>query len=176
MLKKIDILKAPEIEKQAKKLYYSAFPKEERLPWWILRLNAHRKDIDLTAWMDGDVFVGFTASVTVEKMHFLLFFAVDATLRGKGYGSAVLSVLREEYGSITLNVELLDEAAPNYSQRLQRFAFYQKNGFLDTGYDVWEVGGRFRVLATQQLDVTQYKQIFRKLSLGLWDVRILKVL
>ena len=175
MLRKIDILTSPEMEKQAKALYHSAFPKEERLPWWVMRLNAHRKDIDLTAWMEGDRFCGFTASVTVEGLHFLLFFAVDTPIQGQGYGSAVLSALREEYGNIALNVELLEENAPNYPQRLRRFAFYQKNGFSDTGHDVWEVGGRFRILATKPLDIQQYKKIFRRLSMGVWNVKILKV-
>lgn len=175
MLTKLDILKTQGIGKQAKVLYHTAFPKEERLPWWVLRLNAHRKGIELTAWVEGEQFCGFTASVTVEGLHFLLFFAVDTPLQGQGYGSAILSALREEYGNIALNVELLDKSASNYPQRLRRFAFYQKNGFSDTGYDVWEVGGRFRILATRQLDVAQYKKVFRKLSLGLWDVKISKV-
>ena len=174
-LSNIDILKDPQVEKRAKALYHTAFPKEERLPWWILRLNAHRKGIDLTAWMEEDRFCGFTASVTVEGLHSLLFFSVDTPLQGQGYGSAILAALREEYGSIVLNVELLDENAPNYPQRLRRFAFYQRNGFSDTGHDVWEVGGRFRILATRQLDVQMYKKIFRKLSLGLWNVKLEKV-
>lgn len=175
MLNKVDILKSREIEKQAKALYLTAFPREERLPWWVMRLNAHRNGIDLTAWIEEDLFCGFTASVTVEGLHFLLFFAVDTALQGKGYGSGILSALREEYGNIVLNVELLEKSAPNYSQRLRRFAFYRKNSFFDTGYDVWEIGGRFRILATEPLDVERYKKIFRKLSLGLWNVKIKKI-
>jgi GNAT superfamily N-acetyltransferase len=171
----VDLNHAPQLCKQAKALYHSAFPREERLPWWLLRLNARRSGIDLTAFLDGDTFCGFTASVTAENMHFLLFFAIPDDLRGKGYGSAILSQLRQTYEVVTLNVELLDEAAPNYSQRLQRFAFYRKNGFFDTGYHVWEVGGKFRVLGTDpQLDVAAYKKAFKKLSMGVWNVKLEK--
>lgn len=171
----VDLNRAPGLCKQAKALYHTAFPKEERLPWWLLRLNACRSGIDLTAFLDGDTFCGFTASATVENMHFLLFFAIPEDLRGRGYGSAILSQLRQNYEVVTLNVELLDETAPNYPQRLQRFAFYQKNGFFDTGYHVWEVGGKFRVLGTEpQLDVAAYKRIFKKLSLGAWNVKLQK--
>lgn len=174
-MRAVDLNCDPILCKQAKALYRTAFPKEERLPWWILRLNAHRSGIDLTAFMDGNTFCGFTASVTAGNMHFLLFFAIPDDLRGRGCGSAILSRLRQEYEVITLNVELLDETAPNYPQRLRRFRFYQKNGFFDTGYHVWEVGGKFRVLGTEpQLDVAAYKKIFKKLSLGLWDVRLEK--
>ena len=46
---------------------------------------------------------------------------------------------------------------------------------MDTGYHVWEVGGMFRVLSTKEiLDVPAYKQLFRKLTLGFWDVRLEK--
>ena len=171
----IDILKDRKIEKLAKKLYLSAFPKEERLPWWILRLNARRQGVDLTAYMRGDEFCGFTASVTVEGMHFLLFFAIAEHLRGQGIGSAVLSQLQEEYSSVVLNVELLLPDASNLQQRENRIAFYKRNGFYDTGYHIWEIGGEFLVLCTDAVpDIPKYKRIFRKFSLGFWDVRIEK--
>ena len=172
----VDLKENGALAPKIKHLYRTAFPPEERLPWWILRLNAARRDIGLTAWMEGDRFCGFTASATVGTMHFLLFFAVDTPRQGMGYGSAILSKLRETYRNVVLNVELLEESAPNYPQRLRRFAFYQKNGFFDTLYDVWEIGGRFRVLSTQpQLDVAGYKKLFRRLSLGVWNVKVLQV-
>lgn len=174
-LRFVDLNQAPGLRKQARALYHTAFPREERLPWWLLRLNACRRGIDLTAFMDGDTFCGFTASVTEGDMHFLLFFAIPDDLRGRGYGSAILSRLRQTYKTVTLNVELLDPKADNFEQRKRRFAFYRKNGFFDTGFHVWEVGGKFRVLGTDpQLDVAAYKNIFKKLSLGLWDVRLEK--
>ena len=174
-LQAIDINQNPRICRLARELYLRAFPKEERLPWWLLRLNAWRRGIDLTAYMNGDEFCGFTASVTVDGMHFLLFFAIAEHRRGQGYGSAVLQMLRQTYDAVTLNVELLLPDAPNLRERENRLAFYQKNGFFDTGYHVWEVGGEFLILSTDpDLDIPRYKQIFRKLSLGFWDVRIEK--
>ena len=174
-LRSFDLNQAPGLRKQARALYHTAFPKEERLPWWLLRLNARRSGIDLTAFLDGDTFCGFTASVTADRMHFLLFFAIPDDLRGRGYGSAILSQLWQTYETVTLNVELLDPKADNFEQRKRRFAFYHRNGFVDTCYHVWEVGGKFRVLGTDpQLDVAAYKKIFKKLSLGLWDVRLEK--
>lgn len=150
-----------------------AFPKEERLPWWLLLCNSARKDIELTAWLDGDSFCGMTSSVTVGKLHFLLFFAVVPERRGTGCGSAILMQLRQTYDTVVLNVEPLIPTAPNLAQRESRFAFYKRNGFFDTGWFVWEVGGKFRVLSTAAtLDVPAYKKIFRKLTLGLWDVRL----
>lgn len=174
-LTKVDINQNRLLQTQAKKLYMQAFPKEERLPWWLLRLNAKRSGVDLTGYMEGDRFCGFTASVSVDGMHFLLFFAICQELRGQGYGSAVLTQLRQEYPAVSLNIELLIPTAPNLEERQKRFAFYRKNGFFDTGYHVWEVGGKFRVLSTAScLDEAAYKQIFRKLSLGFWNVKLEK--
>ena len=173
-LQAFDVNHAHGLQEQARALYLTAFPKEERLPWWLLRLNARRSGIDLTAFVDGATFCGFTASATVDDVHFLLFFAIPDDLRGRGYGSAILQLLQKEHKTVVLNVELLDPASENYEQRKRRFAFYQRNGFSDTCYHVWEVGGKFRVLSTDpKLNVPQYKRIFKKLTLGLWDVKLL---
>ena len=103
----------------------------------------------------------------------MLFFAVETALRGQGYGSRILSDIQKNHGKVTLNVEPLIDTAPNLKERQRRFAFYQKNGFLDTGYHVWEIGGKFRVLSTQrELDVPQYQKVFQKLTLGLWKVKL----
>lgn len=170
-----DIGQDPVLAEKAHRLYRQAFPKEERLPWWLLRLNALRRGIDLTAWVEGDRFCGFTASVTVEKLHFLLFFAVAEECRGQGCGSAILSVLKNTYQTVVLNVEPLLPQAENLAQRRRRFAFYEKNGFFDTGFYVWEIGGKFCVLSTAaELNVPDYKAIFKKLSLGFWNVKILR--
>ena len=172
-MKTVDITKNKALARAAKALYLEAFPREERIPWWLLMCNARRRGIGLTAWLENDTFCGMTASVTTEDVHFLLFFAVAQPLRGQGCGSKILTRLRQDYPAVTVNVEPLLPDAPNLAQRKRRFAFYEKNGFLDTGYHVWEIGGMFRVLSTRQaLDVPAYKRIFKKLTLGIWDVRL----
>ena len=174
-MKQIDIHQNSALRRQVKSLYLEAFPKEERVPWWLLRLNARRHGIDLTAWEENGQLLGFTSSVTTDQLHFLLFFAVAKDRRGTGCGSAILNDLRQTYDTIVLNMELLDPKAENYPQRQRRFRFYQRNGFFDTCYHVWEVGGKFRVLSTDpRLDVDAYREVFRKLSLGFWNVKILK--
>ena len=154
-----------------KKLYNEAFPKEERLPWWIMRLLTVKDGIEFTAYYDNETFCGFTYSITEGDILFVYFLAVADGLRGKGYGSAILGYLKKnnEGKTITLNVEPLDENAENAQQRKNRMRFYQKNGFHDTGYDVKEVGGKFRIMSTEkELDKEAYLRIFGKISFGLW--------
>lgn len=172
-LRKINLNIDKSYEKQVKKLFEQSFPKEERVPWWILRLNTRRAGFDLWAWLDGDTFCGFTLETTVGDLHFLMLLAVESAMHSKGYGSGILSVIRQEHETIVLNMEPMDETAPNYPERCRRLAFYKKNGFFDTGCDVWEVGGKFRILSTKpRLDLEAYGKIFKWLSFGLWNVKL----
>ena len=160
-----------------KKIYLEAFPKYEQLPWWILRFLTVRKGIDITAYYDGEALCGFTYTVTAGNILFVLFFAVENALRGKGYGSAVLKYLKESNPekSVLLNVELLDPNADNYAERVRRFRFYEKNGFFDTKSDIEEVGGVFRVLATTPtFEKEEYIKVFQKMSFGVWRPRIMR--
>ena len=162
---------------RVKALYNSAFPKEERLPWFVLRLMSARQGMGITAFYEDAHFCGMTVGAETEEILFLLFFAVEDGLRGKGYGSEILELLKAQNPdrAIVLNVELLDETAENYAQRVSRMRFYSRNGFYDTGYDIDEVGGTFRVLSTrQELDVDAYLQVFKRISFGFWKPYIRK--
>ena len=164
--------------KDVKNLYISAFPKEERLPWWLLRVLSLRGGIDLNCFYSEGQFCGFTFSATEGDIIFILFFAVREDLRAKGYGSAILEYIKSTNPakSILLNVELLDKKADNYEQRVARMSFYRKNGFYDTMYNIDEVGGTFRVLATSPtIDREAYLRVFSMMSYGFWKPRIVKI-
>lgn len=174
----VDLSKDKRLSKQAKQVYLSAFPRSERLPWWVLRLFSKRRNIELCAYLADGVFCGLTYHFLTDHGVMIMFFAVDAKLRAKGYGSAILSYLKQTYAdkALLLHVEPLDEAnAPNYGERVRRLAFYKKNGFCETGWDVFEIGGRFSILASGNADiVSEYRQAFRAFSFGLWRVRLQK--
>ncbi len=164
---------------EIRNLYRTAFPKEEQLPWWLVRCFILQKGVDLTGYYDGEAFAGFTFTATEGEILFVLFLAVPDGSRGKGYGSEILNYLKQNYPgkTILLNVEPLDESAENNDQRIRRMAFYRKNGFYDTGYNIREVGGVFRVLSsTPEMNQDAYLRVFRKMSFGLWRPEITKVL
>ena len=164
--------------REVRGLYVSSFPKEERLPFFALRALTLRVGCDITAYYDGDTFCGFTYNATRGDVLYLMFFAVNGALRGKGYGSAILSYLKEQYPgkAIVLNIALLDPDAENYDDRVRRLRFYEKNGFHDTCYNIDEVGGTFRILSTaKEFDPDAYLAVFKWLSFGVWRPRITKV-
>ena len=49
----------PQIKSDIKKLYLSAFPKEERPPAWIFFKNALKDNQDLYGYYDENEFIGF---------------------------------------------------------------------------------------------------------------------
>lgn len=172
LMEQIDINRNKALRHQAKALYHRAFPKEECAPWWLMRLNARRRGIDLTAWVEDGAFCGITASVTTENMHYLWYFAVAEEKRGRGVGSKILEILRKQHPQLALNVEPLIPDAPNYPERVRRLDFYRRNGLTDTGWDVWEVGGQYRILSDRPLDAPEFKKVFKKLSFGFWNVKM----
>lgn len=138
-------------EKQYKQLYKTAFPAEERAPWFLLKCRAKQGKAEALAAMDGEQFAGLAYIVTLDDTAYLFYLAVEANRRGKGTGSQILSALKERYPDkrIYLSREQLDTSAENYPQRESRHRFYLSNGFEDWGvcikegsvtYDVMGIG------------------------------------
>ena len=92
-------------------LMITAFPPEERIPIWALQLLSMKRNVNFHAWYDNKEFCGITYTIESEKMIFLLYFAVNAQLRSKGYGSRIIEEIKKIAGKreIILNVEKPDE-------------------------------------------------------------------
>ena len=172
----IDLIQNKSLSADAHNLYRSAFPKEERIPWSLLRLCAKRRGVELCGYLADGTFCGLTYHIVTNDGVMIMFFAVDGTLRSKGYGSAILAHLKELYAprALLLHVEPLDDpTAANYADRVRRLRFYERNGFCDTGLDVRDVGGWFRILACGNADLKRaYRKAFYALSFGFWRVRL----
>lgn len=138
--------------KLIKELYYSAFPKEERSPFGLMKRRAKQGRGRMLAAKDGGEFVGFTYIIENADCAYLFYLAIVPQTRGAGYGSAILAELREMYKGkrLFLARESLDENSDNYEQRVRRHEFYLRNGFSDLSckireftvtFDVMSIGG-----------------------------------
>lgn len=138
--------------REIKELYKRSFPKEERAPFWLMMRNAKKANGDFLVAFDDDLFVGFAYIISNESLAYLFYLAVNDKLRAKGYGSMILSELKERYRNKNLFLALEDDdkSAPNYEQRKKRRKFYEKNGFspipcrmkeASVIYDVMSIGG-----------------------------------
>lgn len=161
--------------KAIQKLYRTAFPKIERFPWMLLRFLACKNDIEFICYYEEDILCGFTYTAKNENGLYVLFLAVNTEIRGRGYGSAILSNLKE-YGNgrqILLNIEPPDAEAENAEERVRRYRFYRKNGFEDTGYLHTDKSGTFMILSDRsRFEEDAYLQLVKKLSKGLGEVRL----
>lgn len=135
-----------------KPLFKSAFPPEERPPFFLLKHRAASGKGRMLVAKDNGEFIGFAYLIPYRDMAYLFFFAVDTDKRGKRYGTKILSALKELYSGkrLFLARETLDKRADNYEQRVKRHDFYLKNGFTDwpcqikegrVVYDVMGIGG-----------------------------------
>lgn len=121
-----------------KKLYINAFPKFERLPFWLLVYKSKKKTSDFYAIYDDSQYVGFLFLTYYKDIVYVYYLAIDPSQQSKGYGSKILQYLGDVYKDkrLLLNIEKVDHSADNYEQRLKRKLFYEKNGFQNTEFEI----------------------------------------
>ena len=154
-----------------KELYQKAFPKDERLPLWILKIKSKRKSEFFYSIYDEEKFIGLIYLINNDNITYVLYLAIDSNNRGKGYGSIVLDKIKEESGqeSVVLCIEEIDSNADNYEQRIKRKKFYEKNGFRETGYKNKE-GKRFYEILTygKKHEKQKYEKMMKNVWGNLW--------
>jgi GNAT superfamily N-acetyltransferase len=124
-----------------------AFPLEERIPATELVELAKSPHVELMALYDGDEFVGYWMILDAKVCAYLFFFAIESERRGRGYGSEALALMCSLHPSIVLDMERIDDTAPNAAQRRDRKRFYERNGFADTGYLLTYLGMTFELMS-----------------------------
>lgn len=141
----------------------------------LLLLLARRKGVNFEAYYDDDSFCGFSYVVENDDLVFILYLAVNDEIRSRGYGSRILEYVKAKAGErpIVLDIEPLDPNAENYEQRKRRLAFYEKNGYFNTGLILRESKEKYSILATvEDLDAKKLGELLRGFSFGLSKMRI----
>ena len=135
-----------------KELYEEAFPPIERIDYALLGACIKNGKAQLYAYRDGEEYVGFAFVLLPSDYVYLLFCATRKDLRSRGYGSAVLGKLRRRYPgkAIVLDIEPLSDEADNSTERYRRYMFYKNNGFSDTGFEMRDVTGIYRILSDRE--------------------------
>ncbi len=155
-----------------RRLYETAFPEEEQIPWDDLMHLVDAMPLDFTAYYDGDKLLGFTIVYPRKSFNWFWYFAVPVELRGKGVGQKILSQLIEKYkdGTNILDMESPEQVCENQAVRRRRHDFYLRNGFRDTG-----VGRSFggidytiMIMGESTFTMKDYDDIIAELRL-FWD-------
>lgn len=116
--------------KDACYLMRTAFPQNEQIPMWLLRVLAFRKNVNFRVFYDDDQFCGVLYTAEDNKYIFVFYLAVNDRIRSKGYGTKILDWLKQNTEKIiVLNVEAINPSAENALQREKRISFgtYKKH-------------------------------------------------
>lgn len=171
--------------RQIKYLYRSAFPAEERAPFRLLMKRRGREGVDFWAVYadeacapsggsgteregaasEGLVWVGLAYVISTEHLAYLFYLAMDASCRGKGYGSGTLQDLIRQYAdkNLLIAIEQLEEDAPNYTERVKRKQFYLKNVLRELPCKIREAKMIYEALGTKEpVSPQEYKQMMQR--------------
>lgn len=164
-MKQINFLDNPKIRKDIEPLFVHAFPKEERPTPQYFFSCFDKENNQLYAFYDADKFVGFTSLIIFKDVCYIFFLAVSPSLRNQGYGSKILSMIKEMYQSYTILLcyEEIDEKYSDIENRKKREKFYLDNGFKDNGYKTDEFGVIFQTayFGKRTVSFEEYQEIFK---------------
>ncbi len=149
------------------------FPKEERMPMWLIRILILKKNYDFQVYYDKGVFVGILFTIQSAESVFVFYIAVNDALHSKGYGSMLLQTLFNKYSNtpITLFIETMqDKKADNYTQRVKRLAFYKRNGFIQTGLSAGYKKPFVDILSTDEnYDIIKAKRLVKWMAMNIFS-------
>ena len=158
MFKRVKITKDNANNPGLKELYEKAFPEGEVAPYDKFIELLDILDMDYIAYYDGDTLIGMTVAILMKNYNYGANMAVVENLRGKGYGQKILSYALERYKSKLFLMEVespkqLD--APNLEIRKRRYAFYLRNGIVDTDRYFTLNGVEYNIITTSKEPVAQ---------------------
>ena len=160
-----------------KRIYFESFPKSERMPFPLMVAMSKLWNTDFLGFYEEDTLCGFIYLAHNRKIVFVMFFAVDAALRSKGFGSAILQEIQKKYPTkkIIISIEPCDETAPDIEIRKKRKAFYLRNGYKETGYMI-KLAGVVQeiIIANGEFNKSQFRRFFVLYSNGTMWPRIWK--
>ena len=176
-MKIVNYINDKNIRKDVEPLFLSSFPETER-PGPDIFFSSFKKESNvLYAFYDNDKFIGFTSLIIYKDIAYIFFLAVSPSLRGKGYGSQIISELKELYKDYVLLLcyEEVDKKYEDYEYRCKREAFYQKNGFIDNELKTNEFGVIFQTvyIGKHKVSFSDYQNIFAN-GFGEFAIKFLK--
>ncbi len=141
-----------------------AFPPEEYLaPSKLIEMSANR-EVDFWAIYDDDTFVGYAVIRLYEDICYLFFLAICPHLRSQGYGRKTLQLFDRLYPDKqqVVDFEMVDDSAPNNTQRMARKAFYMRNGYKETGKLISYLGVDYEIVCkSDDFHFDQFRQMMK---------------
>ena len=163
-------IKNSEEKQKIKSLFKRAIPVNERTPFFWLYAKRKRPNVSFVNVYDGDTWVGAVFFSTHKDLVYVWIFAIDDSLRSKGYGSAVFTEIKRLYPNhrILLGIEEPDENSKNNEQRIKRKQFYERNGFRSTGLVANQMGVGIEVMLVGDTESFHIDELFENIKQVDW--------
>lgn len=151
--------------KEIKEIYFEAFPKSERKPFFTVRRSVKKGKAQLLTAMDNGILQGFVMVIPYRDMVMVDYLAVSGKIRSHGTGSKIMQEVCRRFSDkkIVLLIEKLDDDAENKEQRIARRKFYLKNGFTSSDIYITGYSGNMEILnyggtvsSQEYMDLQQY--------------------
>lgn len=157
-------------------LQKNAFPPEEQYSMEKILKLAQEQNIEYKSFWENDLLCGILFFCIGDSMLYLFYIAVNDKLRSKGYGTRMLNWLKEHYpnSDIVLNIEPINKNACNAEQRINRFEFYKRNGFFETGMKLYDDSGIYDILSSaKEINVDEYMNLILQLGFGVYNPKVI---
>lgn len=161
--------------KKIRDIFSTSLPSYERLSLFSIYAFSLRKDIHYLVFYEGKTIVGIMYTIETKKLNYLLYLVVNPELRSKGYGSKMLEWLknRSQDKPVALDIEIIDDKASNYGQRLKRLTFYERNGFHSTNYNIFYEDQYYTVLTNNEnFEIKDLVDLFKTFTFNLYRPNI----
>jgi GNAT superfamily N-acetyltransferase len=158
-------------KERIREIYVSSFPSYERMPFFMLVNSAKKNNgFDLLGIYDNDALIGFFYVILQNDICLILYFAIDAQRRSRGFGSQALELIKEHYMGkrIFLYIEQINSKAQNHEQQIKRKDFYLRNGFVPGNFNIILSKNVFEVLISgKKIAKGEYVSILKKMTGGI---------
>lgn len=150
---------------QIKRLYRDAFPRDERMPFFLITRECKKGGAELIAVVsDSGRFGGFAVTMRVGDIVMLSYFAISPRLRDRGIGSRVIRSLMRRFKDerFILEIEDVTEPCPDPETRRRRREFYLRNGMISAGFTAHVFMSDLEVLTSgKPVTFEEYRALYR---------------
>ena len=108
--------------KEIKEIYFEAFPKSERKPFFAIQHSVKKGKAQLLTAMENEILQGFVMAIPYKDMVMVDYLAVSSKIRSQGTGSKIIQEVCKRFSDkkVVLLIERLDDSAENKEQRIAR--------------------------------------------------------
>ena len=144
-------------------LYHTAFPRSEKKPFKLIR-KAQKLGYgqNFAILSDEGRLIGLAFLLCNDEITLLDYFAIVKSVRGRGYGSQALEILKKRFSNAPLVLEIEDPEVPckNREERLKRADFYHRCGMRSMDFRVSLFGVDMCILTSgEKVSYEQYHNL-----------------